>query len=71
MLLHEDYFTPTWKRLQEALQERLSDLRETNDSVHTELKTASIRGQIAEVKQMLALGPHPTASEEAGTEQSL
>jgi ribosomal protein L30/L7E len=65
MLLTEDYYTPTWKRLKKALTERLQELREINDSVQAELKTAAIRGQIAEVKKMLALGPQPTAGDEA------
>lgn len=68
MLLYEDFFTPTWKRMEAHLQQRLTGLRETNDMTHTDIKTASIRGQIAEVKQMLALRPERTASDEVGTE---
>ena len=51
-----DFRTPVWSRLTNLLQERLQELRELNDSVaHSETKTALIRGQISEVKRLLAL----------------
>jgi len=69
MLELEDFQSRTWTRLRTVLQSRLDELREVNDGGHlNEIKTAAIRGQIAEVKKMLALGPAPTAGDEAGTE---
>lgn len=59
----EDFRTPTWKRLTQALTERIQDLRELNDSPSfgTE-KTAQIRGGIAELKKILALADQASAS---------
>lgn len=45
-----------WSRLTKLLQERLQELREFNDSsANDQIKTALIRGQISEVKRLLAL----------------
>jgi hypothetical protein len=53
---YSDFRTPTWSRFTKLLQERLQELRELNDaSANTETKTALIRGQISEVKRLLAL----------------
>lgn len=52
----EDFRSQTWKRLTLDLEARLGELRKLNDQpVHDQIKTAAIRGQIAEVKRMLAL----------------
>lgn len=52
----EDFRTESWKRLTKHLQERLQELRESNDmpSLDAE-KTALIRGQIKAVKEILDL----------------
>lgn len=55
MLQPADFKTATWRRHVEALTVRLRDLREQNDLPQDELKTAAIRGRIAEVKQLLSL----------------
>lgn len=52
----EDFLTPTWRRLTQHLEARLQALRELNDTLsNTPDKTASIRGQIVAVKEILAL----------------
>lgn len=69
MLELEDFQSRTWTRLIAIQQARLEELRELNDGGHhNEIRTAAIRGQIAEVKRMLALGHVPTAGDEAHTE---
>jgi hypothetical protein len=61
-LLPEDFQSKTWKRLTEMLEQRLEDLRESNDvPSYGPEKTALIRGQISMVKEILALG-EPSAS---------
>jgi hypothetical protein len=61
---HEDFQSPTWRRLTHALEIRLADLRELNDgqSFGPE-KTAAIRGSIAEVKRILALADSASAGQ--------
>ena len=55
-LKREDFSTPTWRRLTQHLEARLQALRERNDSTSNDQnKTAAIRGQIAAVKEILAL----------------
>lgn len=55
-LLHNDFRTQVWSRLTKHLQDRLQELRESNDVASlTPEKTALIRGQISEVKKLLAL----------------
>lgn len=63
VLERSDFKTTTWKRLSELLNERLFDLRKMNDQQHEPIKTATIRGQIAEVKRILALAEEASASE--------
>lgn len=54
----DDFRSPQWRRFTQTLQERLQELREFNDaSANNETKTALIRGQISEVKRILALSP--------------
>jgi len=57
-MLIDDFRTSTWRRLTKHLQTRLQELRELNDSsANSADKTALIRGQISEVKGLLALSP--------------
>ncbi len=59
----EDFSSPCWKRLTKLLQDRLDELRELNDSQSFDpIKTAAIRGSIAEVKKILALADSASAS---------
>jgi hypothetical protein len=43
-----------WTRLSAHLNERLQILREKNDNTLDEQQTARIRGEIAEIKRLLA-----------------
>jgi hypothetical protein len=55
-LLPSDFTSLMWRRLTKHLELRLQALRESNDvSSLTPEKTAGIRGQILEVKKLLAL----------------
>jgi hypothetical protein len=49
-----------WTRLSAHLNERLQVLREKNDNALDEQTTARIRGEIAEIKRLLALGQPET-----------
>lgn len=52
----EDFKSPTWVRLRELMNARLQEHREQNDFGDPE-STARRRGQIAELKELLALEP--------------
>ena len=56
-----------WREMKRWCEERLNGLREGNDSPHqTDVETAFRRGQIAMVKEFMALGdptPEPTSDE--------
>ena len=56
LLTIEEKRSPLWRRLEEYLDERLIALRKENDGDRSELDTAKLRGRIAEVKSMIALG---------------
>lgn len=64
----DDMTSPTWARLKKDLNARLDELRRMNDapSLTTE-QTALIRGQIKEVKRILALSID-SASEGGGAD---
>lgn len=52
----DDLRSPVWRRFTQDLQLRLQELRELNDSVgNSQDTTLKIRGQIFEVKRLLAL----------------
>ena len=50
-----DRINPLWRAIEAHLTDRLATLREQNDSDKSPDKTAHLRGQIAEVKLLLAL----------------
>ncbi len=54
LLSEGEKITPLWVRIERQLNERLNQLRVLNDREQTEAQTAKTRGQIAEVKAMLA-----------------
>ena len=58
-LTQADRMSPVWRTLHKHLSERLQMLRETNDSEHTLERTARLRGQIAELKSIIALNDDP------------
>lgn len=63
MLKFEDFRSATWKRLTQTLEERLQELRELNDSPSFDaVKTAGIRGGIAELKRILSLADQASLS---------
>lgn len=69
---HSDFSSATWRKLASLLAERLQTLRELNDSHANDVaKTAALRGQIAEVKQTLALAEQASASEDEPHSQLL
>lgn len=63
MLKPEDFRSQTWKRLTQTLNERLQELRELNDNPSfDQVKTAGIRGGIAELKRILSLAEQASLS---------
>ncbi|RTL37156.1 MAG: hypothetical protein EKK53_21540 [Burkholderiales bacterium] len=64
-----DFRSETWKRLTNALEAELERLRESNDAQSLGVTdTAVIRGQIKAVKNILALGQQPSASDRSRPE---
>lgn len=64
MPIPADFRTDTWRRLDALLKRRLEDRRAENDARLDAEKTATLRGRIAELKDLLALASR--AQEEAG-----
>lgn len=62
-LTASDFRSETWKRFTKALRKELERLRELNDAQRDVVGTAATRGQIAAVKQILALAPQASASD--------
>ena len=54
-MIPSDFRTGAWLRLVEHMQERIDELRRSNDSDLSEKQTADVRGRIAELKRFLAL----------------
>lgn len=66
----DDLLSDALKRLRAGLAERIQHLREMNDSQQLdELKTARVRGQIAECKELLAMVTPPSPAHEANRAQ--
>lgn len=60
VLAIEDRESPLWRRLADHMRAQLADLRERNDAPQLDqIKTAVIRGQISQLKALLALGDPP------------
>ena len=51
--------SPTWKRLEQHMINRMALLRAQNDAPATPERTADIRGRIAMLKEILSLGEEP------------
>lgn len=51
-----DNQSPTWLKLKEHLEERLTSLRIKNEGNLTEIETANLRGRCAELRALLMLG---------------
>ena len=58
-----DRQSPTWRKLRDHFEQRLQELREKNDNDLGELATAKLRGQLAEIRYLLALGDQDPATE--------
>jgi hypothetical protein len=47
---------PIWMKIEEELNRRIDVLRRMNDGAFDEIQTARLRGRIAELKDLLAMG---------------
>ena len=65
-LTHSDFQTRTWEHFEAELQRRLAAHREANDNRLDPEKTATLRGRIAEIKELLALAPKEPAPAASG-----
>lgn len=54
-----DRLNPLWPNLVSQWKERLASLRAQNDAPLSELDTARLRGQILEIKALIALDEEP------------
>lgn len=59
LLTIEERRSALWQKLEAHLEARLSDLRKQNDGNWSDVDTANLRGRIAEVRLMIALGIDP------------
>jgi hypothetical protein len=63
-LTPQDLQSATWRKLEAHLTERLTALRAQNDGELDETSTARLRGRLAQIKEILALGkPGPVQAE--------
>jgi len=69
ILTHVEKDSPLWRRLMGYHEARLKRLRIENDADKTPEATARIRGQIAEVKLMMALNNDQPIIEPDKTDQ--
>ena len=58
-----DIQSATWMKIKEIYERRLEKIRIRNDSTLDPEKTARTRGQIEEIKRLLALGESPAPLE--------
>lgn len=66
----EDFRSSTWKRLSQNIEERIDELRKLNDTPSfDEVKTAGIRGGIAELKRILSLAEQASLSQAVDPEE--
>lgn len=67
---HEQH-SAVWIKIRDHLTERLDALRSQNDGDLDPLATARLRGRIAAIKELLALGqPTPAVADGAPTDPS-
>lgn len=62
-LSQEARISTAWEEIRGILEERLERHRQKNDAEDTPEKTARLRGRIAEIKDILALGEEPKPKE--------
>ena len=65
MPTRDDLTGDAWARLRGALADRIEHFRSMNEQDLDEVKTARVRGRIAELKELLALGSVPAPANEA------
>ena len=63
-LNRDDFRSATWRNLTKDLKERLDELRGINDTDRDERATAKLRGQISELKRILALADDASAGDD-------
>jgi hypothetical protein len=68
MFTSHELQSSTWVKLRDHLQERLTALRCQNDGDLDEMATARLRGRVACLKEILALGTPGPKQAEADTE---
>ena len=63
-----DFNSPTWRAIEKLAGQQLTTLREKNDSLSLDaIRTAELRGRIAALKDLLALGnPAPAQPADDG-----
>jgi len=44
-----------WRKIKKYVEDRLVEMRERNDGNHSDIKTAQLRGRIAELKNLAGL----------------
>jgi hypothetical protein len=72
MLKPEDFRTAAWKRLTQVLEDRLEDLRQSNDQLCLSVeRTSAIRGGIAELKRILSLAEEASLGQAVNPEELL
>ena len=49
-----------WRDLMRHCEDRIAELRQRNDADLDERQTANVRGRVAELKALIALGNPPT-----------
>ena len=57
-----------WIKLRDHMVQRLTDLRSKNDGSHDAETTANLRGRIAQLKELLALGNEPESAQGGATQ---
>jgi hypothetical protein len=61
-----DTDSAVWLRMKKFLEEKLTELRVSNDEHRSELETAAIRGKIKLTKEFLALGEPSVRDDPSG-----
>jgi len=55
-LTDQEVSNPVWLKLKQELERQLKAAREQNDAQLDEIETAALRGKIANLKRVLAIG---------------
>lgn len=68
MLEKHERQSAVWIKLRDHMAQRLADLRTKNDGPHDGVDTANLRGRIAQLKELLALGTAPESAQGGATQ---